>query len=40
MRVYAREMARAEGQRDQLRALVEGVVAPMPDTVPTLAEAA
>jgi integrase len=40
MRVYAREMARDEGDREALRALVEGVVTTMPEAEPVLREAA
>jgi len=40
LRVYAREMAREDGEREQLRALVEGAVTAMPEAEPVLAEAA
>jgi integrase len=40
MRVYAREMARDDGDREALRALVEGAATTIPDTMPMLREAA
>jgi integrase len=40
MRVYAREMAREDGDRERLRALVEGDAATIPDTAPALRIAA
>jgi hypothetical protein len=40
MRVYAREMAREDGERELLRPLVEGVVAATLELVPALREVA
>lgn len=40
LRVYAREVARADGERDRLRALVEGTATPAPDASIVLSEAA
>jgi len=40
MRVYARGMGREDGERERLRALIEGAATTIPHTVPMLREAA